>query len=350
MSGPRAASRVTTGREAHPRVSVLLPVRDGAEHLPDAIASLEAQSLEDFEVLAVDDGSTDATPELLVEWALRDPRVHVVHQEPAGIVGALETARARARSPYLARMDADDVCARERLAAQLSLMESDGSIAACGCGVEYFPEESVRDGARRYQAWLNRAVTPEEIEREIFVECPLAHPTFFLRTSAVTAVGGYRDVGWPEDYDLVLRLWANGGRLAQVAATLLRWREGPGRLSRTHPRYAPEAFLDCKVEHLRRTLLKDKDGVVVWGAGPVGKAAARALREAGTCLRAFVEVDLRKIGQEIHGALVVDAVRGLQIRDVLHLGAVGQPGARDRIRAELRQAGLEELRDFVAIA
>ncbi|NIP83227.1 MAG: glycosyltransferase, partial [Gemmatimonadetes bacterium] len=189
-----------------------------------------------------------------------------------GIVAALERARAAARGRYLARMDADDVATPRRLEAQLALMGDRPGLVACGCGVEYFPREALRDGALRYEAWINSCVTEEEIERAIFVECPLAHPTLFARADAIAAVGGYRDAGWPEDYDLVLRLWAAGGRLGKVPDVLLRWREGPGRLSRTDPRYAPDAFLACKVHHLRRTLLRGRAGVVIWGAGPVGKA------------------------------------------------------------------------------
>jgi len=335
---------------ATPLVSVLLPVRDGLPHLGEAIESLEAQTLGDFEVVAVDDGSIDETAEVLAEWARRDARVRVVRQPALGIVGALERARAEAYAPYLARMDADDVSEPARLTAQLALMEARPELVACGCGVTYFPHDTVREGALRYQAWINAAVTPEEIERELFVECPLAHPTFFLRASAVEAAGGYRDRGWPEDHDLLLRLWAAGGRLGKVAEPLLRWREGPDRLSRTDARYGPEAFLACKVHHLGRTLLQGKTGVVVWGAGPVGKAAARALASSGTTVLAFVEVDPRKIGQEIHGAPVLDASGGLGIRGGLHLAAVGQPGARERVRGLLRGAGLSELEDFVAIA
>jgi cellulose synthase/poly-beta-1,6-N-acetylglucosamine synthase-like glycosyltransferase len=331
-------------------ISVLLPVRDGAAHLQEAIASLEAQTHSDFEVLAVDDGSTDATPEVLAAWATRDARVRVLRQEARGIVAALEAARAVATGRYLARMDADDICEPTRLEEQLAFMEADPALVVCGCGVEYFPEDAVRDGARRYEAWINTAHTPEAIGREVFVECPLAHPTFFLRAARVSAIGGYRDMGWPEDYDLLLRLWAAGGRLAQLPKTLLRWREGPDRLSRTDARYAPEAFLACKVHHLRETLLKGRDGAVVWGAGPVGKRAARALQDAGTPVLAFVDVDPRKVGQEVHGARVVAPEEGVGVHGALHLAAVGQPGAREQIRDLLRSTGRTEPRDFVAIA
>lgn len=325
-------------------------MRNGAPHLGEAVASVEAQTDGDFEVMAVDDGSTDGTSEILATWAGRDPRVRVLRQEPQGIVAALERARGEAGGRFLARMDADDVCEPGRFAAQRALMEASGRLAACGTRVRYFPRRHLRDGARRYEAWLNGASTPAEVARELFVECPLAHPTFFLRASSVAEVGGYRERGWPEDYDLVLRLWRAGHALANVSEVLLHWREGLGRLSRTHARYTPAAFVACKVHHLRETLLRGRRGAVLWGAGPVGKAFSRALRESGTPLVAFAEVDPRKIGQEIHGAPVLDTPGALALDGVLHLAAVGQPGGRATLRELLSGAGLTELSDFVAVA
>lgn len=335
---------------AAPPVSVLLPVRDAAEHLDEAARSLEAQTFADFEVVVVDDGSGDATPDILANWRARDPRVRVLRQEASGVVTALERARAAARGAYLARMDADDVSEPDRLAAQHALMESDPGTALCGCGVTYFPRSSVGGGSLRYERWMNACRTTDDIARNVFVECPVAHPTFFMRADAVARVGGYRDVRWPEDYDLVLRLWSAGQRLAKVPEPLLRWRESAGRLSRTDDRYSPEAFLACKVHHLRRTLLADGRKAVVWGAGPIGKSAARALRAAGAEVGAFVELNPRQLGQRIHGAPVVGIEAAFEIEGALHLAAVGQPGARERLRALLAGTGLEELRDFVAIA
>jgi glycosyltransferase involved in cell wall biosynthesis len=331
-------------------VSVLLPVRDGASHLPECIASLEAQTFADFEVLAVDDGSRDGTHELLEDWAARDARVRVSSGLACGIVAALETARARARGGLLARMDADDVALPERLARQVAALEANPGWAVCGAGVRYVPRELVRDGARRYERWLASLAGPEQLERDLFVECPLAHPTFVLRADAVRAVGGYRERGWPEDYDLLLRLWAARGGLGTVPEVLLHWREGRDRLSRTHAAYGPDAFRRCKAHHLARTLLRGRDGAVVWGAGPVGKAFARALAGEGVAVRAFVDLDPRKIGQEIHGAPVVPPGEIGRFRGALALAAVGQPGARAEIRAALDAAGWAEGRDYVAVA
>jgi len=333
-----------------PAVSVLLPVRNGADHLPACIASLEGQTLTALEVVCVDDGSGDATPDLLAAWSARDSRVRVLRQDAEGLVAALERARQAARAPVLARMDADDVALPARLDKQLQLLSDSPDVTLCGCGVEYFPGAAVRDGARRYEAWINGLHGHEAIERDLFVECPLAHPTFMIRREALERVGGYRDRGWPEDYDLVLRLWQDGGRFASVPEVLHRWRESAGRLSRTAAAYAPEAFRRCKVAFLRRTLLEGRDGVVVWGAGPTGKAFARTLAEQGVSLRAFVDLDPRKIGQEIHGAPVLEPSGIDRLKGAFCVAAVGQPGARTEIRSSLVAAGWREMVDYCAVA
>jgi len=351
---------------SRPAVSVLMPVHNGGIHLYEAMSSMVSQGHEDVEFIVVDDGSTDDTRSQLDDWARRDSRIQVISQPHAGIVPALERARGTATGRYLARMDADDIAEPDRLAEQFALMEASSELVGCGCGVEYFPSDAVRDGALRYQAWINGLVTPDAIAGSMFVECPVAHPTFFLRADAVEAVGGYLDRGWPEDYDLILRLWEAGHALGKVDRVLHWWRESPTRLSRTDERYAPAAFLACKIHYLRRTLLADDRGVVIWGAGPVGKTLARALLAVGTPVEAFVELDPRKIGQEIHGAPVLDPTAALaganaagtdaatslaaDAHGPLHLAAVGQPGARERILRQLEEAGFSVLRDFVAIA
>ena len=331
-------------------ISVLLPVRDAAPYLPECIASLRAQTLEDFEVIAVDDGSTDETPRLLSAWATEDSRVSLVRQAPGGIVRALEAARARARGRYLARMDADDIAEPARFAEQFALLEGQPDLAGCGAGVRYFPRAEVRDGGRRYEDWINEIRTPEDVERNLFIECPLAHPTFFLRTGVVAEVGGYVERGWPEDYDLLLRLWRSGARLAVVDRVLLQWRIRDDRASVRDEAYTPGAFRRCKIHYLLDTLARDRDGLVVWGAGPIGKAFARGVQEQGGTVRAFVDLDPRKIDQRIHGAPVIPPSEINRYRGCFAVAAVGQEGARGRIRAELESAGWREVTDFVAVA
>jgi glycosyltransferase involved in cell wall biosynthesis len=333
-----------------PLVSVLLPVRDGGPYLAEAITSLRSQTMPDFEVIAVDDGSTDDSLEQLEFWAESDLRVRIKTQSKAGIVAALEAARDEARGSYLARMDADDIAAPARLERQLALLASDDSLVAVGCQVEYFPERALRDGARRYQDWINALTTADDIARDIFVECPLAHPTLLASARGVAEVGGYRATGWAEDYDLILRLWEAGGRFANVPEVLLRWRERADRLSRTDPTYSLDAFRRCKVHYLARTLFRGRDGIVVWGAGPTGKGMARTLLEAKIPLQAFVDLDPRKLGRRIYGAPVVPPTMINEYQGSFCLAAVAQPGAREEIRSALTEAGWLETKDFIAVA
>jgi glycosyltransferase involved in cell wall biosynthesis len=322
---------------------VLLPVRGEERYLAECLESLSAQTLSDFEVLVVDDGSTDASAAIAAEHARRDPRFRVVRQEPAGMVAASERARAEARAPLIARMDADDFALPERLELQVAAIEEEG-LAAVGGQVEYFPSPS--DGMRAYADWLNSLVTVEAALRDLWVECPLPGPGLMARAELVS----YRDRGWPEDYDLVLRIWERGGRFRNVDRLVHRWRDHPERLTRTQPAYRLEAFRRCKVHFLRRTLLAEGRAAVIWGAGPTGKAFARDLLAAGTPLAAFVEVDPRKLGKRIHGAPVVPFANAADFGSALSLGAVSGPEGRARVRELAADHGLVEGKDFVAVA
>src|SRR5262245_3575909 len=112
-----------------PLVSVLLPVRDAAVTLAAALESLRAQTLGDFEVVAVDDGSSDGSAEIADADTRADPRFRLVRQSRLGLVAALERGRALARAPLLARMDADDVALPHRLEVQVGALRSEPSLA-----------------------------------------------------------------------------------------------------------------------------------------------------------------------------------------------------------------------------
>lgn len=334
-----------------PAVSVLLPCRNAEPFLRDCRRSLESQTESDFEVVAVDDASTDDTPALLEQWAAVDPRVRVLPGAGEGLVASLGVAADHARAPLLARMDADDVAHPRRLELQRRFLERRPGLAGCGTGVRYFPRSALGSGYRRYERWLNALHRPSSLLRDLFVECPIAHPTLVLRANAFREAGGYRERGWPEDYDLVLRLHRKGMRLANVPRVLVRWRVTPDRLSMTSPDYTPEAFRACKVHHLRKGFLPPDRPVVIWGAGSVGKTLALALLEERVRPAAFVELDPRKLGQTIHDAKVISPVEleAREPRPYVLLG-VGSPGARDEIRGALRGMGYTELADYRAMA
>jgi hypothetical protein len=201
-----------------------------------------------------------------------------------------------------------------------------------------------------YVAWSNGLLDHAAIVRDIWIESPLVHPSVVMRASALRALGGYRDFDGPEDYELWLRAHAAGLRFGKAPETLLAWRDLPDRLTRRDSRYAAERFRALKLEALERGPLAAGRGVVIWGAGPIGKGWARALLARGHRVVAFVEVDLGRIGQTIHGAPVFRVDEAARLRGPLHLSAVGQKGARQRIRLEARRLGLVEGHDMLAVA
>ena len=334
---------------ADPVVSVLVPVRDEALYLDEALRSLAVQTFEDFEVIVVDDGSTDASPEIAAAYAASDRRFRLVRQGRLGVVAASERARAEARGRYVACMDGDDRARPHRLELQLDALQSE-DLVACGGGVSYFSEDRLGDGSLRYANWLNSLTTPELAARDVFVESPISNPTLFAHRGALDSVGGYRETPWPEDYDLVLRLWAAGGRFRNLDTVVHDWRDHPDRLSRTSPRYAVDAFVRCKVHHLRRTLLRGGQQAAVWGAGPVGKMFARELLRAGVVVAEFIEVDPRKIGKRIYAIPVRGAADAAAPPAGVALGAVAGAAARLKLRTLAGEQGRVEGVDFVAVA
>jgi glycosyltransferase involved in cell wall biosynthesis len=335
-------------------VSILMPVRDAEATLPACLASIQRQRGPSWECVAVDDGSRDGSAACLARVAAEDARFRVMTQPPSGIVPALERGLESCRGTFVARMDADDVMLARRLARQVAALQAAPELAGVGCHVRIFPRRraSAELGRRAYESWLNSLRTANDVARDAFVECPIAHPTLMLRRS-VLEEHRYRDAGWPEDYDLVLRLLGAGLRLGLVPERLLCWRDGASRLSRTSPTYAIERFVACKAHFLARALLREVSGYILWGYGKTGRELARALLEHGKRPQVIIELHPGRIGQRILGAPVTtpselpELVRETGLPIVV---SVARPGPRAQVRAALTAFGLVDGRDYVCAA
>lgn len=340
------------------RISVLLPFRDAAATLEEAMTSVLADLTAGDELIAIDDGSSDGSAAIASSLAARDPRVVVVAsggspERAAGIASALNRGIAEARGELLGRMDADDVSLRGRFAAQRALLESDASLGAVGVQVEAFPAPAA--GMQRYFAWQNGLVTPSDHARSIFVEAPLCHPTALIRRAALEHVGGFRELAWPQDYDLWLRLDAAGFGLAKVPRVLFRWRVHSSSVTWTNPKNAPARFLAARASFLAQRLraLGRATTFAVWGAGQTGRRLARALEAHELRPLAFVDVDPKKIGRRARDVTIVDAAAGITQAtrgEWMLVIAVGEAGARDVVRQRLVTAGLLEGTAFVCAA
>ena len=159
--------------------------------------------------------------------------------------------------------------------------------------------------------------------------------------------GPRRDAGWAEDYDLLLRWLAAGRRIGVVPRRLLGWRDGPGRLWRTSPAYAPARFVACKAHYLARGPLRQDAEYLLWGHGATGRSLRRALAAEGRRPAAIVELHPRRLGRRIADAPVVrpEAIPALRAGRPL-LVSVARPAARAEIRAFCARLGLREDVDF----
>jgi glycosyltransferase involved in cell wall biosynthesis len=332
-----------------PRVSVLLPVFDAGRLLDGCLASLRRQTLPDWECVLVDDGSRDASLAGARRAARADARIRVLARPHQGLVAALNSGLEQCRAPLVARMDVDDLMHRDRLAIQVAEFEADSSLAAVGCHVRVFPRRRLTRGMRAYETWLGGIDSPRRVRENAFVECPVAHPTLVIRTQRLRELR-YRDCGWPEDYDLVLRLLERREKLGVVPRRLLLWRDGPARLSRTSPAYASERFTACKAAFLARDFLSGGEGYVLWGYGSTGRTLQQALRRLGKRVSAIIEVHPRRLGNRIQGAPVLPPEALATRRGDPLVVSVARADARDRIRRALARMGFRETLDYVCAA
>ena len=341
-----------------PAISVLMPVRNAAATVRRAVRSIQDQSWTDWELIAVDDGSADATPDELRALQRDDARLRIVTGPARGIAAALNAGLASAAGELVARMDADDEAYPERLAEQLALLRrpENGDVGLVGCLVEFGGDRGSGAGYALHVDWINSLVAPDEVALNRFVESPFAHPSVMFRRDLVARYGGYREGDFPEDYELWLRWLDVGVRMAKVPRVLLRWNDSADRLSRTEGRYSPDAFFRVKAEWLARWLKRERvvEGrdILVWGAGRPTRKRAAYLESHGVRIAGYVDIDAKKLTAALGGTgqPVIAPDRLPPPGECFVLGYVASRGARELIRGQLRAAGFVEGRDFLMAA
>lgn len=214
-------------RGANPRVSVLLPVYNGERDLPTALDSILAQTIQDWELIAVDDGSTDRSGQILQDYAARDDRFRIIRRSNGGVAAALNDALAAAGGEFCARMDADDIALPERLGLQVEYLERNPNCVAVGTQVILIDEDGDEIGPMK-----GLPTDHESIDRALLsFAWPIVHPSVMMRTDALCKIGGYSVEAFPlEDHDLFLRM-AEIGRLANLPQSLLQYRRHTGSVS-----------------------------------------------------------------------------------------------------------------------
>jgi glycosyltransferase involved in cell wall biosynthesis len=201
-----------------PKISVIMPVRDGARWLGKAITSLQNQTLSEFELIVIDDGSADESPRIIAEHSRRDPRIRSIRQERLGLVSALNCGLTDSRGPLIARLDADDLAHPQRLQRQSQYLDSQPDVGLLGTWAERINEQGFITGV------FAPPTRPEKLAPLLLRMNPFLHSSIMFRKSILQNIGYYRPVfEGAEDYDMWIRM-SEVTKVANLPECLLQYR------------------------------------------------------------------------------------------------------------------------------
>lgn len=271
-----------------PDISVVMGVRNGAAVLPDTLSSTLRQQGVALELIAVDDGSTDATSAILDEAAIRDPRLRVIHKRPEGLTRALIDGCAAARGKAIARIDAGDAMTPDRLRRQKAVLDGHPGVVLVTCrtdfcGPAWEPLYTVKEhggGGAATDAWV-ADVMPDRPEGSLR-DGPTHHGSVLIAADAYRAAGGYRaQFYYSQDWDLWYRM-AEHGKFAGVRDVLYRCRVFPEGISMRNMRRQRQ-FYDCaRAAFLARRRGESEDDALRHAADACPRPTASVQRQAGT--------------------------------------------------------------------
>ena len=262
-----------------PKLSIITPVKNAEKWLTACIESVRSQDYQDWEWIFVDDHSSDNTSEILRSVIAADRRIQYHHNPGTGILPSLQKALSLCRGKMLTRMDADDLMPPGRLQLMVERL-SVAPVQSVVTGlVEYFSNESISEGYRKYQDWLNHNLQSDNPWQNIYRECIIASPNWMIRRLDLEDAGGFDDLSYPEDYDLCFHWYRKKYKLEVIPQVTLLWREHPERISRNSPDYGQQSFFELKLRRFLEIDYNPQRPLCLWGAGKKARLARRVLRQ-----------------------------------------------------------------------
>ena len=326
-------------------ISILMPVFNAAPFLRDCLDSIVKQSLENWELLAVDDFSTDNSKQILREFAEKDARIHVFKNNEKGIIPALRLAFSHSQGGFVTRMDADDLMPKDKLSNLHQTLLKEGVGHVITGKVAYFSDLNLGDGYKKYENWLNGLVEEQTHFEDLYRECVLPSPSWLINRSDLIKAGGFDSERYPEDYDLCFRFYEQNYKIIGIPETVHLWRDHSGRTSRNNPIYADQNYLELKLYWFSKLNGDPSYSFVIWGAGKKGKFIARYFLKHNHSFQ-WITDNSKKQGINIYDQILeapdaVDFEEGLKI-----LIAVATPSARKEIEDFLKEKNKQRGKDY----
>ncbi|QSE96529.1 glycosyltransferase family 2 protein [Fulvivirga lutea] len=278
-----------------PLVSVVLPAFNAEKTIKKAISSILKQSFEQFELIVINDGSTDNT--LKVIESFKDNRIKCFSTPNQGVARAANFAIKLSRTEIIARMDADDVSLPERLALQYQYLQDHEDVDVVSGKITYGGDRTKNLGYALHVDQINQLMNHDQMFSRRFEDSPVANPSVMVRKSLFEMFGGYCEQNIPEDYELFLRWMDKGVEFAKIDHNVLIWNDLDGRITRTHSDYSGDNFDRVKANYLAKflnarysTLLE----IWIWGTGRKVNSKVKLLNKEGLNVSQFIDVKKNK--------------------------------------------------------
>lgn len=329
-----------------PYVSIIMAIKDTEPYLPECLDSIIAQTFTDWELIAVNDHSTDRTPEILEAYSKKDSRIRVFHSDRHKLIPTLKYGYKYCRGTLINRMDSDDKMPDYKLEVLVKEWEKYGKGTIIAGGTEHFVEEGeVGEGFRRYERWLNDIAKRGAHYQEIYQECVIPSHCWIIHQEDFARVGAFEPEVYPEDYDLCFRFYKDGLKVIGIDHILHYWRDRSNRISRTWEEYKDNRYFDLKLRYFYELDRDRSRPLVLWGAGRNGKDMAKLLQAKQDSFY-WVCDNPRKIGKDVYGVRMehYNCIPDLENPQIMIV--VSSPGGKMEIRQQLEIWGKEPVRDF----
>ncbi|MFD1162980.1 MULTISPECIES: glycosyltransferase family 2 protein [Hwangdonia] len=283
-----------------PLISILTPFKNTEAYIEACLNSIVNQTYTNWELLIVDDASTDSSPNIVKAYADKDSRIKLLKNSGDGIIDALKLAFGNSKGELITRMDSDDVMQPNKLEVLANKLLTYGKQHVAIGLVNYFSEDGIKDGYKSYEIWLNNLTKSGENYSEIYKECVIPSPCWMVYRSDLMACDAFNPNSYPEDYDLAFRFYKHNYKCIPCDEVIHNWRDYRSRTSRTHVHYAENHFIDLKLHYFLELDYNPNKTLVVWGAGNKGKTIAKKLIKKKVPFEWICD-NPKKIGRDIYG-------------------------------------------------
>ncbi len=286
-----------------PLVSILTPFKNTEYFIKDCLNSIIQQTYSNWELIIVDDFSTDTSFNIVEEFSKKDSRITLLKNEGNGIIDALQLAFKHSKGYLITRMDSDDVMHPKKLEVLTnSLIKYGEHHVAIGL-VNYFSEDGIKEGYKNYEIWLNNLTKIGSNYSEIYKECVIPSPCWMIHRNNLINCDAFNPNTYPEDYDLAFRFYKHNYKCIPCDAVIHNWRDYSSRTSRTHKHYAENHFIDLKLNYFLELDYNTNKTLIVWGAGAKGKKIASTLLKKEVPFEWICD-NPNKIGRDIYGKIL----------------------------------------------